>query len=144
MYIRAKEKGITIYLSIVIMSILLATVLVVSVFLIDQLRMARDMENSISAFYAADSGIEQALNFMINDEAHLLPAYNSINIGGNALYTTNISCCSVSANPNCNFHDGGETCPFGGSGNINCPASRYCVRSIGSSNGVKRAIESYY
>jgi len=50
---RSREKGITIYLSIIVLSILLSIVLGLSIFLIDQIRMVKDMENSISAFYAA-------------------------------------------------------------------------------------------
>ncbi len=136
------EKGITIYLSIIVLSILLAIIFGLSIFLIDQIRMVKDMENSISAFYAADSGIEEALKVMINDENNLLPTYGPTNIGGGASYTANISCCS-SSNSECNFY-GEEDCPVGVGENPDCLASRYCVRSVGTAGGVKRAIESSY
>ena len=139
---RAREKGITIYLSIIVLSILLSIVLGLSIFLIDQIRMVKDMENSISAFYAADSGIEQTLNVMMNDESDLLSAYGPTDIGGGAYYIADISCCD-SSKTSCNFN-GGENCPVGIEEDPNCDATRYCVRSIGSSGGVKRAVEISY
>jgi len=141
-----KEKGITIFLSVIIMSILLAIISGATIFLIDQMKMAKDSENSISAFYAADSGIEQALNAMMNgDEMFLQPVYLG-NFGpGNASYEIHISCCIKSAvSPNCDFYTpGGEDC-FIGAEDPNCPANRYCIRSIGTFGGTRRAIETYY
>jgi len=55
------EQGVSLYLTIIIMSILLAIVLGMSAILFYQLKMMREMGSSVVAFYAADTGIENAL-----------------------------------------------------------------------------------
>jgi Tfp pilus assembly protein PilX len=55
------QKGLSLYLAIMIMSILLAIVLGMSAILFHQLKMIGEMGNSVVAFYAADTGIERAL-----------------------------------------------------------------------------------
>ncbi len=55
------EQGVSLYLAIMIMSILLAIVLGMSAVLFYQLKMVGEMGNSVVAFYAADTGIENAL-----------------------------------------------------------------------------------
>ena len=56
-----KEKGASLYLAIVIMSILLATVLGLTTISISQIKLVRGMGDSVMAFGAADAGIEWAL-----------------------------------------------------------------------------------
>ncbi len=55
------QKGVSLYLSIMIMVILLAIVLGISGILLGQLKMMKGMENSVIAFYAAETGIERML-----------------------------------------------------------------------------------
>ena len=55
------EEGVSLYLAIIIMSILLAIVLGVSAILYSQLRITNEVGSSVVAFYAADSGIERAM-----------------------------------------------------------------------------------
>lgn len=56
-----KEEGISLYLAVIIMAILLAIVLGMTAILLSQIRMIKGMENSVVAFYAADTGIERVL-----------------------------------------------------------------------------------
>ena len=55
------EKGISLYITIIILSVLLGISLALSTILIAQIKIIRGMEDSITAFYAADSGIEMEL-----------------------------------------------------------------------------------
>ena len=55
------NKGVSLYLAVVIMAILLAIVLGVSAILVSQIKIIRGVENSVIAFYAADTGIEDIL-----------------------------------------------------------------------------------
>lgn len=55
------EKGISIFLSVIVLAVLLSLALGISVILVSQMRVLKGMENSVQAFFAADTGIEQAL-----------------------------------------------------------------------------------
>ena len=57
------EKGVSLVITFFIMMILLAVVLGISVILYSELKVVRNMGNSVVAFYAADTGVEQALYF---------------------------------------------------------------------------------
>lgn len=55
------QKGISLYLAVMTMTILLAIVLGLSVILIGQTKMIKRMGDSVIAFYAADTGMERVL-----------------------------------------------------------------------------------
>jgi len=55
------QKGVSLYFSIIILSILLAIVLGLGTILIGQTRMIKGMGDSVTAFYGADTGIERIL-----------------------------------------------------------------------------------
>lgn len=55
------QKGISLYLAVIIMAILLAIVLGLSTILFGQIRTIRGMGDSVIAFYHADTGIEGRL-----------------------------------------------------------------------------------
>ncbi len=79
---KKREEGVSLYLAIIIMSILLAIVLGVSAILYSQLKITSEVGNSVIAFYAADSGIEQAMYdqnncFILSDVAHCKTFYHS-------------------------------------------------------------------
>jgi len=57
----SREQGISLYLAILIMTILLSIGLGVSTILLGQMKMLRGMGDSVVAFYAADTGIEEIL-----------------------------------------------------------------------------------
>ena len=57
----AGEAGVSLYLTVVILSLLLAIALAGSSLLIGQLGRLKSSGNSVLAFYAADAGIERAL-----------------------------------------------------------------------------------
>lgn len=55
------QKGISLFLSVLILTILLTLALGLSTILVSQTRILRGMGDSVQAFFAADSGIERAL-----------------------------------------------------------------------------------
>lgn len=67
------SKGAVLFLSIIILSVLLAVALGISTTLLGQVRVLSGMENSVHAFFAADTGIEQAL-FEENAVSGILPS----------------------------------------------------------------------
>ena len=74
-----KEKGVSLYIAVMIIAILLAIVLGAGAILLGQLKVMKGMENSIMAFYAADSGIEEVLM----NRSNPLPLDGSFEILGN-------------------------------------------------------------
>ena len=115
--IMKSQKGLALYLSIMIMVILLAVVLGISTILVSQLKVIRNIENSVVAYYAAETGIEQALE---ERQGPNLSGYSgTLN---NATYSVEVS----------------------ESGDSGCSAAHYCIKSVGNYNGAKRAIQVSY
>ncbi|OGF61994.1 hypothetical protein A2662_03040 [Candidatus Giovannonibacteria bacterium RIFCSPHIGHO2_01_FULL_45_33] len=109
------QKGVILFLAVIIMAILLSIGLGISVILIGQIRMVRDIGNSVIAFYAADTGIEKALL----NRGNPIPVFGTL--GNAANYTVEV------------FGSGSD-----------CLGDNYCLRSVGSFQGVSRAIEAEY
>jgi len=110
-----KQKGVSLYIAIMIIVILLAIVLGAGAILLGQLKTIKGMENSIMAFYAADTGIEEVLMKRAS------PSSVSGSLNNGATYNVEVI----------------------GAGS-NCSANNYCIRSVGSYKGTKRAIEVEY
>jgi hypothetical protein len=55
------QKGTALFLAVVILGVMLAIALGISTILVSQIRVFRGMENSVQAFFAADTGIERNL-----------------------------------------------------------------------------------
>lgn len=120
------ERGVTIYLSLMVMAILLAIGLGLSTIIIGQMKMVKEMGDSVIAIFAADTGIERVLYAIsIND---LQPQYSDQ--VGNASYNATLVCGK-------DFNN----CPSPLTKDPNCLASFYCLKSIGNYRGTKRAIE---
>lgn len=56
-----KQKGVSLYLAVVIMSVLSAVVLGLIALSISGIKMVSGLENSVMSFYAANTGIEHSL-----------------------------------------------------------------------------------
>lgn len=140
------QKGISLFLAVIILTIILTIVLGLSTILIGQIKMIRGMGNSVVALYAADTGIEQVLKIVINDGQDPDPRYPDVEETGldnEASYWVRVFCCHHS-NDKCDFWSGAEEpedYPAGLEGRTDCLATRYCVRSVGTFNEVQRAIE---
>lgn len=62
-FYKNKERGVSLIITFFILTIILAVVLSISVLLYGQVKIIRNIGNSIVAFYAADSGVEKALYY---------------------------------------------------------------------------------
>ncbi|MBZ9578079.1 pilus assembly PilX N-terminal domain-containing protein [Patescibacteria group bacterium] len=115
------QRGVSLYLAIIIMVILLTIVLSVATILVGQLRMIKEMENSVIAFYAADTGIEEVLRVIIHDVGTPNPRYplTGQTSVGDASYYVRVFL----------------------SGESDCNASLYCIKSVGTYKETRRAIE---
>ncbi len=80
-----KEKGISLYLAVVIMSILIAVISGIGTILFYQMNILKDMGDSVVAFYAADTGIERGLY----DEAQCLVSSSSTCLSNNCRKDSN-------------------------------------------------------
>lgn len=111
----SKQKGVSLYIAIMIIAILLAIVLGAGAILLAQLKVIKGMENSIVAFYAADSGIERVLM----DRSNPLPFDGySETLDNGASYEITALVAPVPDN--------------------------FYIRSVGEYKGTKRAIEVVY
>jgi len=114
------NKGVSLYLGLVIMAIFLAIALGLTTLLIGQLGIIKGMGDSVVAFYAADTGIERILTMRDNlPEPSDPPLTDTLPNG--ASYEVTVA-------------------KAGG----NCNADNYCLKSIGSFRDTKRAIEITY
>lgn len=108
-----------------IISILLAIVLGMGTILLGQLKVIKGMENSIMAFYAADTGIERVLidrNSPFNISETILP--------NGAKYEV--------------FVYKGREILGGPEGNCTGAGLHYCIKSVGVYKETRRAIEVAY
>ena len=112
------QKGISLYLSIIIMVILLAIVLGTSGILLGQLKMMKGIENSVIAFYAADTGIERVL--MDRNSPSIVEGHYDGSVG-DATYEVKV------------LQSG-----------VNCDANNYCISSVGIYRETQRAIQVAY
>jgi hypothetical protein len=115
------NKGISLYIAVVIMAVLLSVVFGLSGLILTYLKTMGEAENSVPAFYAADSGIEEVLMSRANPSSSCQKTSPCLLDNEAGYYIEIIT---------------------GGSGN--CSADNYCIRSVGSYKGVSRAIEISY
>ncbi|MFC1630113.1 pilus assembly PilX N-terminal domain-containing protein [Patescibacteria group bacterium] len=144
-----KQKGVSVYLALIIMSIMLAIGLALSTMFIVQLKLISSIGDSVVALYAADSGIEYELyqsRKTLRDVGGIFPPFPvnekclDISLDGN---------CDISA-PGCLEEDGGPLDPNDACYRVEVvrypgqppdPAANYTVRSVGVYKGTRRAIE---
>lgn len=122
------QKGATLYFAIVIMSILLAAVFSIGSVVLVQIRTIKGMGDSVIAFYAADTGIETALNDLY--DSNFIDHYGPVSLNGSS-YTYEVWVTQPTTQPL------GPGIPT----SSDCQGQYYCIKSIGSYRNVKRAIE---
>jgi len=114
----SNQKGISLLFVVLVMSVILTISLGISSILNKQTSVMREIGYSVVAFYAADSGIEEVL--AESDPKDLDGVEKPLTNG--AKYEMTVK-------------TGDET---------GCDSPNYCIKSIGSYQGVKRAIEVMY
>ena len=118
-------KGVSLYLAIIIVSILLTAFIGLTALIVIQLRLVRGVGDSVVAFYAADSGIEKTLDdFAIN----IIYCNSAGSLSNGSSYEVSVTCNPVYTS--C-------PCPF----DPNCDAPRFCILSQGIFQTSKRAVE---
>jgi hypothetical protein len=115
------QKGITLYLTIVILAIILSIVLGLSSIVVNQIKITSGMGNSVISFYAAETGAERVLQVIYSGGT---PSASYLSRAGE-FFSNDVS-YEV------------DVLISGASG---CAASNYCIRSSGSFKGTKRAVE---
>jgi hypothetical protein len=112
------------------MSILLAAVFSISSFVLIQIRIIKGMGDSVIAFYAADTGAEAALYDLYHGT--YTNHYGPVSLDGSSSYVYEVWI----------------TQPVGGTlpdipinNPFECLAQYYCIKSIGTYNDVRRAVE---
>ena len=157
------QKGVSLFLTMIILSIILAIVLGLSTILVGQMKTIRVMGHSVVAIYAADSGVEQMLKAVFDHMYGgniLKPAYSGFldldDDGGgwengqecpedlqdsdDACYKAEVVCCSF-LDSDCYYNNPENICPELIIEDPNCTAPHFCVRSVGTYKNTKRAIE---
>lgn len=146
------QKGVSLYLVIIAMAVVLAIVFGITTILLKQIKLVRGMEDSVMAYYAAETGLEEALKDIIKDGAVDLPEYpHSVDLNENTSYEVKAVCCRAGTG-NCVFgqEEGGScpglgySCPEGMEEDDNCSAPSYCITSKGSYKNTERVIEVKY
>jgi len=110
------QKGVSLYITIALVFILMSIVLGLSTILLGQIKVIKSVEDSVIALYAAESGIEEVLISRNN------PVGVSGSLGNNSSYSVTIL---TSASPGCS-------------------AANYCIQSVGTFKESKRAIRVSY
>jgi len=116
-FMKNSEEGITLYLSVVIMAMVLSVALGISTIFSGQLNVLRNMGYSVIAFYAADAGIENILT--IRGAPVNIP---TAPLSNGATYEVSVRSAGING----------------------CVAANYCIKSIGSYKETNRAIEVNY
>ena len=110
------EKGVSILLTIMILSVVLSIALGSSNIAIRQVQSMKGNGDSVVAFYAADHGIEQIM-LMTNPTST-----SETTLSNGAKYQVTVTSASSTS----------------------CSADNYCVNSVGSFRNAKRAIKVTY
>jgi hypothetical protein len=116
-----KQKGTSVFMGILVMTVLLTISLGMTSALVVQIKTIRNVGYSVTAFYAAETGIETALNDP--NCTTTCAGYTDVNLdlddGSKAYYTLSAT---------------GPLPP-------DCLGSNFCVKSVGTYNGTRRAIQ---
>lgn len=129
-----KSKGVSILFVVLIMSVILSIGFGISGILIQQVKITEEIGNAVVSFYAADTGVEQQLF-----DLYKLPDHQSGYAGNMRAMNNTVSYnVAVKCSPSADCFLGPENI------DDNCAASNFCVKSIGSFQKTKRAIEIKY
>lgn len=156
---KSSQKGVSLFLTITILSIILAIAFGLSTILISQIRTIQKMGYSVVAFYAADTGTEKALEPVLKyikaevatGETGSFPGgfefSGNIDIDGSiADYEIEIYCCD-DADVSCWFNNSSKDCSdISLTENPDpldpCQATFFCIEVLGEYRSTKRAIKT--
>lgn len=143
-----QQKGVSLYLTFMVMSILMVISFGISSILISEIRILRSMGHSVIAFYAAETGIEKTLyldNHQIPEEGerglcnicNLPDEWESCQVSGT---DCDILTCT---NCTCTFYDeiNGQRHDVEASVTTEGEESVTIIKSVGTYEQTKRAIQ---
>jgi hypothetical protein len=118
---KSKEKGSSLYFTVVILAVVSGIVFGTSSLLISQIKVVQGIGNSVGAFYMADTGIEHALENIRKNINYDNISETEVDFGGGVKGKYSVVVTPATS--------------------LFCDAVNYCVKSIGEYQGSKRAIE---
>jgi len=123
-----RQRGISIFLAVIMLTLVLSIALGVNTLLISQIKTMRDSGNSVIAFYGAESGTEWAL-MNVNDSNWQTTVYhNYLDLNGDHIEEAAIDA----------IYDVTTIAPGVGQ----CAATAdYCIKSVGVYRGTRRVIQ---
>jgi len=136
---KSSQRGVSLYIAVLIMVILLAIVLGMSAILFKQIKMMKKMGDSVIALYAADTGVEKVLKVIIYD-----PATPAIDYSVFLDFDDPPDGVPSGDCPDALVNDPEDACyrvRTYGNGENGCTAENWCIRSVGVYKGTRRAIE---
>jgi hypothetical protein len=119
-----KEKGASLLITIILLSLFLAISLALSNFVVQQIKAFSEIGFAIKAFYIADSGIEKT---MLTQQ--IPPDWIPFGEGAFKIFC---ECKNSSSCP--------QNCPLAPPTST-CLAQNFCLKSIGEYKGFRQAIE---
>ena len=115
------QKGISLFYSLIILSLISAAAMALSVILIAEIKITRGLGNSVIAFYAADTGAEKTLMDWATGEPK--GTESPVYLSNGAFYEVEV------------YTGGTDGCPS----EVN-----YCIRSKGTYRDTSRKVELIY
>lgn len=130
-----EQRGVSILFATLIVSVVLSIGLGVSTILIQQAKVMSQAGDAVVSFYAADSGVEEQLFDLYKATEHLSQHSGTIAIAANrtATFSTIARCSANVSAADCVIERDDA-----------CQALNYCIKSVGSYQKTKRAIEIQY
>lgn len=126
-----QKKGISLYLTLVVMAVVLGIGLGLSTIVINQMKMTREVGYSTIALIAAEAGIEKALFDVYKNKAP--KSYYSMTLSNGASYEAKVT------------QPAGSRCQFSGiPEDENCEGNCYCIKSTGIYKSTRRTLEVFY
>lgn len=126
-------KGSALLYVVLLLALLLTVVLGLSVLILSQFEIMKNMGNSTVAFYAADAGIERMLSaFVAQNETLTSPYVLSGVFSNSAEYKVSILCKDDANVDVCGSILTDSSC--------SCSECSFCIKSVGTYKGAKRAI----
>jgi len=127
-YELGRQRGIAIFLAVIMLTLVLSMALGVNTLLLSQIKTMRDSGNSVIAFYGAESGTEWAL-LNVNDSNWQTTIYhNYLDLNGDHIEESAIDAT----------YDVSTIAP--GVGQCSATAD-YCLKSVGMYRGTRRVIQ---
>ncbi len=129
------SRGVSLLFIVLIMSVILAVGLGVSGILIQQTKISEEIGDSVVSFYAADTGVEQELYdlYKLPEDNHLSSYVGTLNVMSNSVSYDVAAKCSTTTD-----------CFVGFPVDETCGGLNFCIKSVGSYQKTKRAIEIKY